>query len=104
MPKKKYLILNKTNDEVEYYIFKSIKGDEIKYKLTYSKSEAWNNPEATILTIIDNGDNFNINFESGNNDISSLEYDDAISLALIMEFIKKKDRVLMPKYRTIKSK
>ncbi len=102
--KTKYLVLDTKTDTIEYYILVSTKKDKVKYELTYSKFSEWNYPKDVILTILDDGDHMEINFESGKKDITNIGYDEAMDLTILLNFIRKNDRVFCPKYKIIKHK
>jgi hypothetical protein len=68
------------------------------YSMYYSNAEHWTVPGEHILTITDDGDNIHLNPKLK----KTLDYGQFAELTVLLEFIHKKDRILMEEYTIYK--
>lgn len=102
MSKNKYLIIDKKNQDIEYYIL--VSNNKKKYSMYYSESSIWNDhiKNTRILTIKDTGNGFKFNFKEKISLKNEIDYSNFNYIRILMSFINKKDKQLSPKYDIIK--
>lgn len=96
---KQYLIINTSNDDIEYRI--RVISDSIgtSYMMYRSKSVVWSEHvrETLVLSITDDGNGFKVEPKLG----KKLDYDVFTELYLLMSFIVKEEPNLYPKYMVV---
>lgn len=92
----RHYIIDTSNDSIKYYLDQFVDDNtgHDTYRLSYSKSEDWNEcvREETILTITDDGNGFKVKWQE-KPEKNRLDYSQMRELQLMLNYIQKVDPI-----------